>query len=395
MPTLTFTDGPDTYVSSGSADPNDPLVLQFLAGNDTLRSSGGFTEAHMGDGDDYARFDGAARVYGDAGNDRLDVLISVGLADGGSGNDTFNITTRGSPFGIRVDGGPGDDRFNFFADMPFFIDFGRRNIILGSDGNDSFYGYGHDVGWVQGGAGNDRFYGLSRHISDGAGASGGPGDDLFRVEPVNPGGFIEQPNEGIDTVQVAYGASYALPDNVENLTVVNFANTGGVPTITGNDLANRITGGSLGETLSGLGGDDKLIGNGGADILNGGDGSDWLDGGAGRDELTGGIGADRFLFRIGDFGGATTTTADVIHDFSHAEGDRIRLDLIDANAGVAGDQAFAFIGTNAFTGTAGELRYSQSGGNTYVEGDVNGDGLADFMVRLDGLHSLVGTDFAL
>ena len=33
--------------------------------------------------------------------------------------------------------------------------------------------------------------------------------------------------------------------------------------------------------------------------------------------------------------------------------------------------------TGAFTGSAGELRYSQSGGNTYVSGGINGDGVAD------------------
>jgi hypothetical protein len=28
-------------------------------------------------------------------------------------------------------------------------------------------------------------------------------------------------------------------------------------------------------------------------------------------------------------------------------------------------------------------------------GDTNGDGTADFMIRLDGLHSLTGGDFVL
>ena len=62
---------------------------------------------------------------------------------------------------------------------------------------------------------------------------------------------------------------------------------------------------------------------------------------------------------------------------------------------LAGDQAFAFIGSGAFTGTAGELRTFQGGTTTYLQGDTNGDGLADFLIRLDGLHTLGGGDFML
>jgi hypothetical protein len=62
---------------------------------------------------------------------------------------------------------------------------------------------------------------------------------------------------------------------------------------------------------------------------------------------------------------------------------------------LGGDQAFSFIGTGAFSNTAGQLRYEQISGNTYVEGDTNGDGVADFMIRFDGLHALVSGDFGL
>jgi Ca2+-binding RTX toxin-like protein len=107
--------------------------------------------------------------------------------------------------------------------------------------------------------------------------------------------------------------------------------------------------------------------------------------------MTGGAGIDTFVFHDGDFGGATTSTADRIIDFTTGE-DKIDLNTVDANTLVAGDQSFAFVGTNAFSHTAGELRYEQISGNTYVEGDMNGDGIADFMIKLDGLHALTGTD---
>jgi hypothetical protein len=83
----------------------------------------------------------------------------------------------------------------------------------------------------------------------------------------------------------------------------------------------------------------------------------------------------------------------VIRDYSYASGDRIRLDLTDANSNLAGTQDFAFIGTGAFTGVAGQLRYEQANGNTFVSADTNGDGDADFMLQLDGVHALHGADF--
>jgi Ca2+-binding RTX toxin-like protein len=138
-----------------------------------------------------------------------------------------------------------------------------------------------------------------------------------------------------------------------------------------------------------------LFGNAGNDILYGENGNDQLDGGSGLDRFYGGSGADQFIFNNGDFAGLTSSTADRIHDFSQAESDIIRLDGVDANSGLAGDQGFAFIGSGAFSHTAGELRYAQISGNTYVQGDTDGDGQADFWIRLDGLHSLVTSDFVL
>jgi hypothetical protein len=35
------------------------------------------------------------------------------------------------------------------------------------------------------------------------------------------------------------------------------------------------------------------------------------------------------------------------------------------------------------------------GGNTFIEGDTDGDGVADFVIRLNGLINLVAGDFVL
>ena len=96
-----------------------------------------------------------------------------------------------------------------------------------------------------------------------------------------------------------------------------------------------------------------------------------------------------------DFAGLRGATAERITDFSQADGDVIDLSAIDARTGLAGNQAFTFIGNAAFGNVAGQLRYVFDAGNTYVEGDRNGDGAADFALRLDGLIALTASDFVL
>ena len=50
---------------------------------------------------------------------------------------------------------------------------------------------------------------------------------------------------------------------------------------------------------------------------------------------------------------------------------------------MAGNNAFAFISTSAFTGVQGQPHYRYEGSNTIVEGDVNGDRAADFQIQLN------------
>ncbi len=85
---------------------------------------------------------------------------------------------------------------------------------------------------------------------------------------------------------------------------------------------------------------------------------------------------------------------DRITDFTSHQ-DRIDLSGIDANAGAAGDQSFSFVGSSAFSHTAGQLHYQQISGSTYVYTDTNGDSIAHFTIHLDGLHALTSSDFIL
>jgi Ca2+-binding RTX toxin-like protein len=154
---------------------------------------------------------------------------------------------------------------------------------------------------------------------------------------------------------------------------------------TGNELNNALKGNTGGNTLSGLAGND---------FLDGGAGNDRLIGGAGKDALTGGAGRDIFVFANGDFAGKTATSADSITDFSHAQLDKIDLSAVDANLNVAGDQAFTFVGTAAFTGV-GQLHVETINGVSFLTGNTGGDLAADFAVKLDNAPTLVASDFVL
>lgn len=209
-------------------------------------------------------------------------------------------------------------------------------------------------------------------------------NDTFQV--ANPATIIlENPGGGYDTVRSS--ASYALAENIEKLALVGTVALNG----TGNGGDNQLFGNSAANTLSGLAGMDHLYGDAGNDILLGGAGNDRLYGGDGADTLAGGSGADRLeggggadTFR---FGAAESTDAarDSIVDFLGASGDRIDLSQIDAKTSAIGDQAFAFIGSAAFTG-AGQLRYS--GG--VLSGDTDGDKIADFSASLGAAPVLSG-----
>lgn len=94
---------------------------------------------------------------------------------------------------------------------------------------------------------------------------------------------------------------------------------------------------------------------------------------------------------------------DIIQDFSRAEGDKIDLQEVDANASGAGNGTFIFQAARgaAFTGVTGQLHYSwidapvATNDKTIIEGDVNGDKVADFQIELTCLKTLVGSDFVL
>jgi serralysin len=122
----------------------------------------------------------------------------------------------------------------------------------------------------------------------------------------------------------------------------------------------------------------------------GGSGKDRLIANDEANRLKGGAGADTFVFES-----RLAANGDKILDFSQAALDKISLSAIDANSTVSGNQAFKFIGSAAFHDTAGELRYVVKSGDTLIQGDINGDGNADFTITIDASLTLKSGDFIL
>jgi Ca2+-binding RTX toxin-like protein len=175
--------------------------------------------------------------------------------------------------------------------------------------------------------------------------------------------------------------------------------------LVGSEVNNELRGGSANDSLFGGAGNDNLTGQGGNDWLSGGDGNDFLYGEDGNDVLLGGLGSDFFNGGAGAdlFQFEKTYVADAkvdkIQFFSRSQKDKIDLLLIDANSVLAGDQAFTLIGSGAFTGKAGELRVSGVvDAASFVYGDTNGDGIANFIIEvyfLGDLTPLAAASFIL
>lgn len=210
------------------------------------------------------------------------------------------------------------------------------DTIKGGAGNDKLYG-GASPDKLLGGAGNDKLYGEAGNDN----LSGGSGSDSL---------------------------------------------DGGA----GNDF---LLGDSGDDKLFGATGNDFLSGGAGKDTLQGGSGNDRLMGGNGPDKLIGGAGADVFIFRSLKESTTSSSGRDTILDFEKK--DTIDARGIDAVSQGMTKEDFNFIGTSKFHKVSGELRYEKSKGDTFIYGDVNGDGRADFSIKLEGEHTLTKGDFLL
>jgi Ca2+-binding RTX toxin-like protein len=359
-----------------------------------------------------------------------DVLISIENLAGGSGNDTL----RGNSAANLLDGGPGGDimtgrsgndvyvvddpadqiieapgggtdqvrsKLNLytlpdnvenlkFAGSGAFEALGNElhNLIEGGEGDDLLNGAA-GVDTLLGRRGNDHLIGGADGdvLDGGTGADlleGGSGNDVYLVD--NAGDeVVELAGEGADQVLTTL-LTYQLPEHVESLSASGAGNFH----LIGNGADNLIAGTGGDDLLEGDGGHDELRGGSGNDTLVGGAGNDRLIGGAGTDVMTGGAGND--IFQIGGWETGLEGDADIVTDFTVGE-DLMDLSGMDADMWQPGRQAFTLIGSDAFSASAGELRMFVGVGETWIEGDIDGDGVADFAIMLVGEVPLGPGDF--
>jgi Ca2+-binding RTX toxin-like protein len=303
-------------------------------------------------------------LAGAAGNETFRASAGADTIDGGEGLDVLDFTGRAAPLYAEIEAGIAGGGIEFSgiegltggAGADVLIGDAGANLLGGGAGNDVLTGGGgNDT--LDGGAGEDTM-------------SGGAGSDIYILD--SSGDVVmEGATTGTDTVWTGL-AAHTLGARLESLVFTGSGAFAG----TGNVGRNEITGAAGADTLNGLGG------------------SDILRGGGGRDLLIGGEGVDRFVFDAASLG-PSATHAVTIQDLDRALKERIDLVAVDAVAATPEDDAFAFIGTAAFSGIAGQLRWAELGAQRRIEGDVNGDGVAELTILVDAAGPVAAGWFLL
>jgi Ca2+-binding RTX toxin-like protein len=236
----------------------------------------------------------------------------------------------------------------------------QADVLRGWAGSDS----------IVAGGGNDTLHGAFDQAIDTL--RGGAGNDVYVVGGSVIDLIIEAAGEGIDLVQA--GSDFALPDQVENLTL-----TGGIGArATGNSLANLITGSNQNNTL---------------------------DGGAGSDTLQGGSGNDTFIVGAGDVvsdaGGTDLVETDVSAYVLGAQLEHLR--LTGLSTGATGNALPNLLTGNAvanlLAGGDGHDTLTGEEGDDSLAGDAGNDSLQggsgnDSLEAGDGNDSLQGGEGA-
>jgi serralysin len=305
------------------------------------------------------------------------VLVDYAGEDGESGV-TVNLasSTATDSFGdtdtlhgvTHVIGTRQDDHFIGDATDDFFNPSDGVDAIDGGDGSDTLYLFD---AWFSGGAGDDIFNGseVAKDTVD------------YSLDVI--GGGLHGVTVNLETGQATDGfGDHDTLNSIDNITGTQFADM-----IFGNSDGNRLEGGAGNDTISGGAGADVIVGGLGADIMQAG-----LLGSAHSD-----FAQDTFIFNsVAEIGKGKHH--DKIFDFEVGfGGDIVDLTAIDANSHRHGNQDFKDIFADHFHHKAGELRVVINGAVARIEGDVNGDGKADFQLDVqsgfnfstDNLHGII------
>jgi Ca2+-binding RTX toxin-like protein len=421
-----------TAQSTGGAGTDTLMLIENLTGsafNDTLLGSAGDNVLDGGAGLDTASYATAAAgvsislaIAGaqDTIGAGHDTLVSMENLTGSAFNDTLtgdggaNVIQGGSG-ADTLDGGGGIDTVSYAAaSSTVKVDLhltGAQNTsgagidtlsnfenLTGSSKNDTLSGDSGD-NVLDGAGGTDTVsyinaasaVSVDLSITTSQDTLGDGHDTLIAIESVTGSAFNDtlagsagnntiDGGAGVDTVTYA-GAGAGI--------TLSLASTSGQATgAAGTDTVKNV------ENLTGSGFNDVLTGSSGANAINGGGGDDRIAGAQGADLLTGGAGADTFIYAGTSASTVAVSGQDQIMDFASAEADRIDLSAIDANTATSGvDDPFTLVAS--FTHHAGELISVSQSGAFLVQGDVNGDGAADFAILVHSAFALGASDFSL
>lgn len=326
------------------------------------------------------RIDLNAETFSNVGGRVGNVSIARGSvienAIGGSGVDVL----VGNAVANTLDGGSGISTLNGAA--------GNDRLILGSGASGST---------IDGGADTDTLV-VNGSLSSLAG--------LVSVEALELNGGAAVTLTGTQfanglALNTAVSGTGAITVNMNagiNFLSQNFAFSGSGVTVTVNGTSgiDIIKCGTGVHIINAGDGNDQIRGGTSADTINGGAGNDKIIGFTGADVITGGTGSDQFRYLLASDSGLGAN-ADRITDYVIGS-DRFNFSGLDTDAVTPGVQGFAFVGNGAFSGGgAASIRYTNSGADLLVQADVNGDGIADMEIILQGLNggTLTAGDFIL
>ena len=326
--------GVTSIIGYGGSGPDEFVVAKGVTAT---------IEFHGGDGNDSMRTNGsgAAKFYGDGGDD---VLVGAG------GNDEF-------------DGGSGDDRMDGGAGNDLLLGGSGDDVILGGDGNDRILG-GDESNeertlWndATGGTFKLKYKGqITGAIPYNAPATGANSIESFieslTIDGTNPSVSVS----GLGTQTSPWVIQFTTsggPDGVVFEAID--ADDAATPAfgLTGQVSGSVIAVSKHGDRIKGGAGTDEIYAGAGSDAVSGDDGNDWIEGGTGDDRILGGPGDDVIV------GG-------------------------DGNDIITGG-----MGADLLVGNAGDDTFNWSGVNNDDQGvNLGSDGVDSFLSAGDGQDGL-------
>jgi VCBS repeat-containing protein len=355
---------------------NNADIIDGTLGDDIIDALGGRDTIYATQGHDSV--DGGANL-----NDRIIAVLAdpTRFADPATGSRTYTITNNhlGSSSGgldtsfVNVErvtlelGGTGDfgdtiDATSFTGGFALDLRLGNGNdTVFGGAGNESIYARG-GINWIDAGAGTDS---VAADVDFAAGSTVFVTGSGNQVQTVHNGTIT---NTILNAEQILIGSNIDLAFAVDGLThTVDASAYIGAAQIVFYDHN----------------GNDIFIGSSGSDVF-----ANLYNATVGDDIYTGNGGADIFDYTVA----VNALNNDVITDFD--TDDTIDFRFNDGASAPGQLLCNSFIGAAAFSGVAGQYRYTISGNQTLIQIDTDGDAAADRTLTLSNGTFVIAETFA-